>query len=94
MHPFQILLKPVVTERSTLLQEHGKYVFRVDTRANKIMIKEAIEKAYDVKVISVNTVKTQGKTKRYGPRWTKRPNTKKAIVALKQGDNIQVFEGA
>jgi large subunit ribosomal protein L23 len=94
MHAFQVLIRPVVTEKSTLLQEQDKYVFQVDSRANKVMIREAVEKAYDVKVISVNTVKTHGKMKRYGPRWTKRPDTKKAIVSLKQGERIQIFEGA
>ena len=94
MHAFQVLIRPVVTEKSTLLQEQDKYVFQVDSRANKVMIREAVEKAYDVKVLSVNTVKTHGKMKRYGPRRTKRPDTKKAIVSLKQGERIQIFEGA
>ena len=66
MHVYQVLIRPVVTEKSTLLQEQDKYVFQVDLRANKVMIREAVEKAYDVKVVSVNTVKTHGKTKRYG----------------------------
>ena len=94
MHVYQVLIRPVVTEKSTLLQEQDKYVFQVDLRANKVMIREAVEKAYDVKVVSVNTVKTHGKTKRYGSRLTKRPDTKKAIVALKPGERIQIFEGA
>ena len=94
MHAFQVLIRPVVTEKSTLLQEQDKYVFQVDSKANKVMIREAVEKAYDVKVLSVNTVKTHGKMKRYGPRWTKRSDTKKAIVSLKQGERIQIFEGA
>ena len=94
MHLFQVLIRPIVTEKSTLLQEQDKYVFQVDLRANKVMIREAVEKAYDVKVLSVNTVKTHGKMKRYGPRWVKRPDTKKAIVSLKQGERIQIFEGA
>ena len=94
LHPYAILLSPVITEKSTVLAGQDKYVFQVDARANKVMIREAVEKAYDVKVLSVNTVKTHGKTKRYGPRWTKRPDTKKAIVSLKQGERIQIFEGA
>lgn len=94
MHLYQVLLRPLVTEKSTLLQERDKYVFRIALGANKIMVREAVQKVYDVKVTSVNIVRTPGKTKRYGPRKVKRPGTKKAIVTLKQGDRIQIFEGA
>jgi len=94
MHLYQVLLRPLVTEKSTLLQERDKYIFQVALGANKIMVREAVQKVYDVKVASVNIVRTPGKTKRYGPRKVKRPGTKKAIVTLKQGDRIQIFEGA
>ena len=94
MHLYQVLLRPLVTEKSTLLQERDKYVFRIALGANKVMVREAVQKVYDVKVTSVNIVRTPGKTKRYGPRKVRRPGTKKAIVTLKQGDRIQIFEGA
>ena len=94
MHLYQVLLRPIVTEKSTQLQERDKYVFQIALRANKVMVREAVQKAYDVKVTSVNIIRTPGKVKRYGPRRVKRPGTKKAIVTLKQGDRIQIFEGA
>ena len=94
MHLYQVLLRPIVTEKSTMLQERDKYVFQIALGANKVMVREAVQKVYDVKVTSVNIIRTPGKVKRYGPRMVKRPGTKKAIVTLKQGDRIQIFEGA
>ena len=94
MHLYQVLLRPIVTEKSTMLQERDKYVFQVALGANKVMVRAAVQKVYDVKVTSVNIIRTPGKVKRYGPRSVKRPGTKKAIVTLKQGDRIQIFEGA
>ena len=94
MHPYQVLLRPIVTEKSTQLQERDKYVFQIALKANKVMVREAVQKAYDVKVTSVNIVRTPGKVKRFGPRMVKQPGTKKAIITLKQGDRIQIFEGA
>ena len=89
----QVLVKPIITEKSTLLQEDGKYVFHVAPRANKIMIKEAVQKAFGVTVIDVNICKVRGKEKRYGPRLTRTPDVKKAIVTLLAGDRIQLIEG-
>ena len=94
MHPFQVLLRPLVTEKSTLLQEQDKYIFVVALSANKNMVKQAVQMAYDVKVLGVNIIKTHGKKKRFGPRYVKRPDMKKAIVTLKPGERIQLFEGA
>ncbi len=94
MHTYQVLLRPMVTEKSTMLQEQDKYVFQVAVKANKVMVKEAVQKAYNVKVASVNILMTHGKRKRYGPRLVKQPDTKKAIVTLKPGERIQIFEGA
>jgi len=90
----EILVRPVVTEKSTMLQEKDKYVFEVLPRANKIMVREAVERAYNVKVVGVNILKSPGKTKRYGPKPVKTRDRKKAVVTLKQGDRIQIFEGA
>ena len=94
MHRLETLIRPVITEKSTLLQEQGKYVFEVAPTANKVMVREALETTYDVKVVGVNILKTRGKMKRYGPRHVKTRDRKKAIVTLKQGDRIQLFEGA
>mgnify|MGYP001412795856 CR=1 FL=1 len=94
MQALQILIRPIVTEKSTLLQERSKYVFEISPRANKVMVREAIQKAYNVKVLSVNIAKTRGKLKRYGPRIVRTPDRKKAIVTLQEGNRIQIFEGA
>ena len=94
MQVLQVLVRPVVTEKSTLLQEQDKYVFEVLPTANKVRVREAVEKAYNVKVLKVNILKNRGKMKRYGPRRVKTRDIKKAVVTLKQGDRIQVFEGA
>lgn len=89
-----VLRRPIVTEKSTLLSEQGRYVFEVDTAASKHDIARAVEWAFDVKVVKVNTLKVPGKVKRYGRRPSKRPDWKKAIVSLQAGDSIQLFEGA
>ena len=93
MNVHQVLLKPTITEKSTLLQESGKYTFRVAPKANKVQVKEAVEKSFDVTVIGVNITKTHGKRKRYGSRISKKPDTKKAVVTLVQGDRINLIEG-
>jgi len=89
----QVLLKPTITEKSTLLQESGKYTFQVAPRANKMQVKEAVEKSFDVTVMDVNITKLHGKRKRYGPRIAKKPDIKKAVVTLKSGDRINLIEG-
>ncbi len=94
MELLNILVRPVITEKSTLLQEQNKYVFEITPNANKIMVKRAVEVAYDVSVLGVNIVKNRGKRKRFGPKWTRTPDLKKAIVTVKSGDTINIFEGA
>ncbi len=89
----QVLIKPTITEKSTLLQESGKYTFQVNGGANKVEVKEAVEKNFDVTVLDVNITKLHGKKKRYGPRIKQRPDIKKAVVTLKQGDRINLIEG-
>ena len=91
---YDVLLKPVVTEKSTMLQEQGKYVFEVTPTANKIIVKEAIEKAFDVNVLSENITMNRGKVKRVGQNYSRSKDKKKAIVTLKPGDRIEIFEGA
>ncbi|MBI4202592.1 MAG: 50S ribosomal protein L23 [Chloroflexi bacterium] len=94
MEAMQVLVRPVVTEKSTLLQEQNKYVFQVTPRANKTLVKQAVQAAYNVKVLDVNMLKNRGKLKRFGRRIKQTPDIKKAIVTLQPGDRIQIFEGA
>ena len=89
----QVLVKPTITEKSTILQESGKYTFHVSPRANKVEIKSAVEKGFNVTVFDVNITKIHGKRKRYGPRLSKRPDFKKAVITLKPGDRINLIEG-
>ena len=93
MNIHQVLVRPTITEKSTLLQESGKYTFRVSPRANKVEVKEAVEKNFGVTVMDVNITKLHGKVKRYGARMSKRPDVKKAVVTLKPGDRINIIEG-
>ena len=93
MNIHQVLVKPTVTEKSTILQESGKYTFQVAPRANKVEVKEAVEKNFNVTVMDVNITKIHGKRKRYGPRVSKQPDIKKAVITLKQGDRINIIEG-
>ena len=93
MHPLDILRRPIITEKSTEMQEGGRYTFEVAPIANKHQIRLAVEEAFDVTVVSVNTMKMRGKTRRYGPKVSSKPDWKKAIVTLKAGDTITIFEG-
>lgn len=88
-----ILIKPLITEKGTMLQESNKYLFQVALTSNKNRIKEAVEKTFDVSVVSVNICWNRGKEKRLGPRMNRTPDIKKAIVTLKSGDRIQIIEG-
>jgi large subunit ribosomal protein L23 len=93
MNSFDILRRPIVTEKSTLLQEQGRYSFEVAVRATKHEIKRAVEAAFDVKVLKVNTMNMKGKPKRFGPRLVMQKSWKKAIVILVPGETITIFEG-
>ncbi len=93
MHPHEAIIRPMITEKSTILQESGKYVFLVALNANKVEIKQAVESAFGVDVLDVNITKNRGKSKRFGPRFKKMPDIKKAVVTLKRGDRIQIIEG-
>lgn len=89
-----IILRPVVTEKSTnALMEQNKYTFEVDRDANKLQIKRAVEEIFKVKVVAVNTMRIQGKLRRMGRFVGRRPERKKAVVTLRQGDSIAIFEG-
>ena len=93
IHPYAVLLRPLVTEKTTVLTGLDKYVFEVDIRANKNQIKEAVQIALNVRVADVNTLVMKGKPKRFGRKTTLRPDWKKAIVTLVKGDKIELFEG-
>jgi large subunit ribosomal protein L23 len=93
MHLYEVLRRPLITEKNTLLQAQNKYAFEIADGANKPMIKQAVEKAFKVKVTGVNVVTMQGKTKRVGRRQVHTNPWKKAIVTLKPGDKIEFFEG-
>jgi len=91
----RIIRKPLVTEKSTQQKETGnQYAFEVDRNANKVEIQFAIERLFKVRVVQVRTSNVLGKVKRLGRRFGKRPDWKKAIVTLKEGDRIDFFEGA
>ena len=93
MNIHQVLIKPTITEKSTLLQESGKYTFQVALKANKVEVKEAVEKNFGVTVLDVNITKLHGKVKRFGPRMSRQPDVKKAVVTLQPGDRINLVEG-
>jgi large subunit ribosomal protein L23 len=93
MHLYNVLRRPLVTEKNTMLQAQNKYAFEVAKEANKPQIKQAVEKAFKVKVITVNVTKVSGKARRVGRRIVQTSPWKKAIVTLRSGDKIEFFEG-
>jgi large subunit ribosomal protein L23 len=92
--PYQIILEPVITEKSTLMKEVNREIcFAVNPKANKIQIKEAVEKLFNVKVESVKVMNKKGKTRRVGRNVGKKKDWKKAYVKLKEGEKmIEYFE--
>ena len=92
-NPRDVLIRPIVSEKSYSLMDEGKYTFEVDPRANKTEIKIAVEKVFNVKVTSVNTINRPGKTRRTRNGVGKRKDTKRAIVSLAEGDRIDIFGG-
>ena len=94
VHPQDIIIKPIITEKSTALGESNSYVFKVKSDANKVEIAKAVETLFKVTVVSVNTITVPGKLKRQGRSQGLTPQWKKAIVKLKDGDRIPLFEGA
>ncbi len=95
MDVYEILKRPITTEKSNVQAEYyGQYTFQVDRRANKLQVKEAVEKIFDVKVISVNIMNMPAKRGRFGRRRVvRKPAWKKAVVKLAPGQRIQFFEG-
>jgi large subunit ribosomal protein L23 len=94
MEPRQVILEPVVSEKSYALMADGKYTFRVDARAHKTQIAHAVEEIFDVTVAEVRTLKVRPKPKRRGLLSGRTRGWKKAIVQLAPGDRIELFEGA
>lgn len=93
MTPEEVIKKPIaLTEKAADLREQNKVVFEVSPRANKIQIRDAVEKLFEVKVMDVNTLVQRGKPRRMGRRSLKRKNWKKAVVTLREGDEIQFFD--
>jgi len=88
-----ILIRPLITEKSTALMQDNKYTFVVPLKANKAEIRQAVEQLFKVKVLDVNTIRVLGKVKRMGRNQGKRPDYKKAIVKLAPGQRIEFFEG-
>ena len=91
MNNYDIIFAPVITEKSASMESEGKYVFKVDVRANKTQIKQAIEKIFNVKVESVNTVNVKPKKNRVGRYVGKTSAVHKAIVKIKEGQSIELF---
>ncbi len=93
MDATQIIISPIVSEKSYVLATAGKYTFRVHDGAHKTQIKQAIEELFDVKVLEVSTMSVKGKPKRRGYTSGYRRSWKKAIVQVREGDSIPIFQG-
>ena len=90
---YDVIRKPIITEKSTMASEHGAVVFEVSIDSNKPQIKEAVETLFGVKVKAVNTTITKGKSKRFRGQLGKRKDVKKAYVTLEEGNTIDVTTG-
>ncbi|GAA3865744.1 50S ribosomal protein L23 [Celeribacter arenosi] len=90
---YDVIRKPIITEKATMASEHGAVVFEVAIDSNKPQIKKAVEELFGVKVKAVNTVVTKGKTKRFRGQPGKRKDVKKAYVTLEEGNSIDVSTG-
>ena len=95
MNQYDVILRPIVTEKSSLMKDGGnQYVFEVARTANKIEITKAVELLFKVKVVSVRVMNMEGKKRRLGKHSGKRPDWRKAVVKLNPKDKISFFEGA
>ena len=93
MNARDIIRRPVVTEKSMAGSRDGRYTFEVDTRANKVEIRNAVEEIWSVRVARVNTMIMPGKSRRVGRSQGRRPDWKKAVVTLNEGQRIEFFDG-
>jgi len=90
---YDIIIRPIITEKTmSLVEKKVQYTFEVDKKANKIQIKNAVEKAFSVQVVAVNTINVRPKAKKVGKHSGLKPAYKKAVVTLKAGQTIDVFE--
>jgi large subunit ribosomal protein L23 len=94
LHPNEVLLAPVVSEKSYSLITDRKYTFKVHKDAHKTQVRQAVEQLFDVKVERVNISKVKSKPKRRGMFAGRRPGWKKAVVQLREGESIEIFQGA
>ncbi len=92
MNEYQIIIRPLITEKNTVLMELNKYSFEVDRLATKPQIKHAVETIFDVSVVKVHTMNVRGKRRRRGRDFGYTSDWKKAIVTLAEGDHIELFE--
>ena len=93
MDPSQVIIRPVVSEKSYVLAEAGKYTFRVADKAHKTQIRQAIEQLFEVKVLEVRTASVKSKPKRRGHTSGRTRSWKKAVVQVREGDTIPIFRG-
>ena len=94
MDIYQVIKEPLITEKASLKKElHNQIIFKVDKRANKVEIRQAVEALFKIKVLEVRTFNMKGKKRRLGRNVGKRPDWKKALVKLAPGENIEFFEG-
>ncbi|MBI4300668.1 MAG: 50S ribosomal protein L23 [Chloroflexi bacterium] len=89
---YEVLRRPIITEKNTMLQAQDKYTFEVASGANKHQVKQAVEKAFNVHVRAVNVMWVRGKTRRMGRSVGRTPDWKKAVVTIASGDKIELFE--
>jgi len=89
----EVLRRPLITEKNTIMQAQGKYAFEIAKAATKHEVRQAVEKAFKVKVTTVNVMHVPGKMRRVGRRIVQTQSWKKAIVTLQRGDKIELFEG-
>lgn len=92
-NPRDLLIRPIITEKTSQMMQENKYTFQVPMNANKVEIRQAVESLFKVKVLKVNTIRVLGKTRRVGRFVGKRSDYKKAIVKLAEGNTIPLFEG-
>jgi large subunit ribosomal protein L23 len=93
MHPYEVLRRPIITEKTDRQAEMGQYTFEVHPAANKLQVKEAVERAFDVEVLAVKTMVVPRKRRRYGRRVSHTAQWKKAIVTVAEGQRLEFFEG-
>ena len=94
LHPAEVLIRPVISEKSYEQITQNRYTFKIHKDAHKTQVRQAVEQLFDVTVVYVNILKVQAKPKRRGLYKGIRPGWKKAVVQLKAGDSIEIFEGA